>query len=59
MCNKNVPPKVKGKMHATEVGPRMLDGMESMGVARKRAREMAGAERRRIRYSLGKTRGRK
>lgn len=46
-------------MHATEVGPRMLDGMESMGVARKRAREMAGAERRRIRYSLGKTRGRK
>ena len=56
MCNKKVPPKVKGKLYKTMVRPAMLYGMEAVAVTKKQVRQMEVAEMKMLRFSLGVTR---
>lgn len=56
MCDKRVPPKLKGRLYKTMVRPAMLYGMETVAVTKGQERKMEVAEMKMLRFSLGKTR---
>lgn len=44
MCDKKIPPRVKGKRYKTVIRPAMLYGMEAVAVTKAQERQMEVAE---------------
>ncbi len=55
MCDKKIPPRVKGKLYKTVIRPAMLYGMEAVAVTKAQERQMEVAEMKMLRFSLGLT----
>ena len=56
LCDKKIPPKVKGKIHQTVVQPAMLYGLETVPQTKKTTQKLEVAEMKMCRWACGVTR---
>ena len=56
LCDKNIPPKVKGMIHQTVVQPAMLYGLETVPQTKKTTQKLEVAEMKMCRWACGVTR---
>ena len=55
ICDRRVPPRVKGKVYKVAVRPAMLYGLETVALTKRQEAEMEVAELKMLRFSLGVT----
>ena len=56
ICDRRLPPRVKGKVYSSVVKPAMVYELETVAVTKKQVEEMEVAEMKMLRFAMGVTR---